>query len=84
MSMRDYSRPVRRSLVQRDLMLGIPPVGLMLLLIVGLFFVYVLSMEIFLIPIVIGYIAMRILTKKDPYFVDIILDHIMQKEKLIP
>ncbi|GHU40321.1 hypothetical protein FACS1894190_07070 [Spirochaetia bacterium] len=83
-NMKEYGTVVHRSLMQRDLMIGIPPMGLLLILLLGVFFMYILELYIMGIPIAVLYIVMRLLTKKDPYLIDIVLDNIMQKDKLIP
>jgi type IV secretory pathway VirB3-like protein len=82
--MKNYSKKVRRSLLQRDLMFGVPAIGLILVVISLVIFVYLFRMY-FLIPFVaILYVVMRHLTSKDPWMVDIILDNIQQKDVFIP
>lgn len=84
MSVRDYSVPVHRSLLQRDLILGIPPIGLLLLLIVGVFTIYILEQYYFAFIIAGSFFVMRYFTKKDPYLIDILVEHVNQKDYLIP
>lgn len=79
-----FRLPVHRSLLQRDLVMGIPSSGLMMLLIGGIFFIYVFRQYWTLAVFVVLYIVMRALTKKDPYYVDILLQHLGQKDHLIP
>jgi len=38
--MREYRQPVRRSLLQREMLGGIPQAGLLLLFIMGIIFIY--------------------------------------------
>ena len=84
MSVRDYSQTVHRSLLQRDLVLGIPAMGMMILLLLGVFTVYVLKQYYFAAIIIVLYFVMKILTKKDPYLIDILIEHINQKDFLVP
>lgn len=84
MSVRDYSQTVHRSLLQRDLVLGIPAMGMMILLLLGVFTVYVLKQYYFAIILIVLYFVMKILTKKDPYLIDILIEHVNQKDFLVP
>lgn len=84
MSVRDYSVPVHRSLIQRELILGIPALGMLALLLVAVFTMYILQQYYFGIFIAILYVVMRILTKKDPYLIDILIEHVNQKDFLVP
>jgi type IV secretory pathway TrbD component len=84
MSVRDYSVTVHRSLLQRDLVLGIPAMGMLVLLLIGVFTMYILKQYYFGIFIAVLYIVMRVLTKKDPYLVDILIEHVNQKDFLVP
>jgi type IV secretory pathway TrbD component len=79
-----YSRKVHRSLLQRELVGGVPEVGLFLLLMLVLIFVFGLELYFMLIPIVILYIIMRVLTKRDPYMIDIVIDNVFQKDVFYP
>jgi type IV secretory pathway TrbD component len=83
-NMSEYARPVHRSLMQRDLLAGIPTAGVVLIILLTAIFVLGLEMYFMLIPIVIIYIIMRALTKRDPWLIDIVLENIMQKERFIP
>jgi len=82
--MNQYKQKVHRSLLQREMIAGIPQAGLFLLFILGLLFIYALKLWFTIIPIALFYFVMRHLTKKDPWFIDIVLDNIMQKDRLIP
>jgi type IV secretory pathway TrbD component len=84
MGAREFSLPVHRSLMQREFVLKIPAAGVLALLLLATFFVYILEQYIAGIPIAALYIAMRALTKKDPYLIDILLEHMNQKDILIP
>ena len=82
--MRAYSIKVRRSLLKRDLMAGVPMMGLVFLLILAVVFIYVLNMYFMVAPIIILYIVMRILTNKDPWMIDMLIDNIQQKDIFLP
>jgi len=82
--MRGYSIKVHRSLFPRELMGGVPTVGLVFILILSVIFLYVLKMYFMIAPIIILYIVMRQLTSKDPWMIDIVLDNIQQKDIFIP
>ena len=83
-NMSHYKNHVHRSLLQRELLGGIPQAGFMILIFIAVIFIYGLRINIAIVPIVILYFVMRTLTKHDPWFIDIVLDNIMQKDKLIP
>lgn len=82
--MRPFSQIVHRSLLQRDLMGGIPQNGLLLLFILGVIFIYGFKFYLMAIPIAILYLIMRSMTKKDNYLIDIMIENIRQKDVLIP
>ena len=83
-NMSPFSKPVHRSLLQREMLGGIPQAGLFILFMLGLIFVYGLQLYVAIVPIVLLYFVMRHLTKKDPWFIDIVLDNINQKDVLLP
>ena len=84
MSAHDFAEPVHRSLIQRDLILGIPSIGMLILLLLGVFTLYYLQQLIFVPIIAVLYIVMRVMTKKDPHLIDIIIEHVNQKDYLVP
>jgi type IV secretory pathway VirB3-like protein len=65
-------------------MAGIPQAGLFILFMLAAVFIYGLELYFMGIPIIILYLVMRALTKKDPWFIDIVLDNIMQKDRFLP
>jgi type IV secretory pathway VirB3-like protein len=79
-----YRRPVRKSLLQRELLLGIPQAGLFILFMLAVVFIYGMELYFMAAPIAVLYVVMRILTSRDQWLIDIVIDHIMQKERLIP
>ena len=80
----EYTKPVHRSLLERELILGIPQMGVLILLFFGFIFLSLLRMYYMVFPLGILYITMRVLTKKDPFMIDILIEHINQKEFLVP
>jgi len=82
--MRPYSKKVHRSLLQRDLMFGVPTTGLMLIFVMAVMFLYVARLWVMAAPIAALYVVMRHLTSKDAWMIDIILDNIQQKDVFIP
>ena len=82
--MTHYKQKVHRSLLQREMLGGIPQAGFLILLMLGLIFIYLLELYISIVPIVLIYFVMRHLSKKDPWFIDFVLNNIMQKDKFIP
>jgi type IV secretory pathway TrbD component len=82
--MRPYKRQVHRSLLDRELMGGVPQAGLFILFLLGVIFIYGLGLYFMIAPIVILYFVMRALTKRDPWLIDIVLENISQKDTFIP
>lgn len=82
--MRPYARKVHRSLLQRELMAGIPQAGLLGLFVLAVIFIYAFSLYFMAIPLAILYLVMRHLTKADPWLIDIVLENIQQKDVFIP
>lgn len=82
--MRPCSIKVHRSLLQRDMFLGIPTMGLMLLFVMLMVFVYAMKVYLFIVPIALLYFIMRFLTSRDPWMIDIVLGSAMQKDVFVP
>ena len=82
--MREYRQPVHRSLLQRELMGGVPQAGLILLFMLAVIFIYGLRLYFAIIPIVILFFVMRYLTKRDQWLIDIVIENISQKDVLLP
>jgi type IV secretory pathway TrbD component len=83
-NMKPYGRQVRRSLLQRELVAGVPQAGLFLLFLLAVVFMYGLELYFMGVPIVILYLVMRALTGRDPWLIDIVLENISQKDLFIP
>jgi type IV secretory pathway TrbD component len=81
---RAFSRPVRRSLLKRELMAGVPQTGLFALFLLGVIFIYGLRLYAAIVPIVLLYFVMRHLTKMDQWLIDIVLENIQQKDRFLP
>jgi type IV secretory pathway VirB3-like protein len=73
-----------KALMQRELIAGVPPLGLLAVILLIVFFVYNLEFYLMLIPIAVFYVVMRILTKRDPFLVDIVFEDIMRKDIYLP
>jgi len=82
--MSQYKKPVHRSLLQREMIGGIPQVGMLLLFMLSVIFLYGFRFYLAIIPIVLLYFVMRFMTKKDQWLIDIVLNNITQKDILIP
>jgi type IV secretory pathway VirB3-like protein len=72
------------ALMQRDLIAGVPPLGMLALLLLVVIFVYNLKFYILLVPIAAMYIVMRLLTKRDPFLVDVVFEDLMRKDIYLP
>jgi type IV secretory pathway TrbD component len=84
-NMSEFKRYVHRSLLQREMLGGIPQQGLLILFILTVVFVYTLRLYFMLIPIIILYVLMRVATKRDQWLIDNFINSIMnEKDKLIP
>jgi type IV secretory pathway VirB3-like protein len=84
LDLRPYARPVRRSLLQRDLIGGIPQAGMLIIFMLVVIFVLGLDMYFMAVPSAVLYLVMRALTKKDQWMIDIVLDNISQKDVYLP
>ena len=81
---RPFSRKVRRSLLNRELMAGVPTIGLILIILLSVVFLYVLRLYFMVAFIIVLYLIMRFLTARDPWLIDIVLNNIQQKDIFIP
>lgn len=80
----DYAIPVHRSLLKRDLILGVSKTAIVILLAATIIMVMGLGQFWFLAVAVGGLIALRFLTKKDEYLVEILLNTIQEPDDLYP
>ena len=78
------SKKVHRSLLQRDLLLGVPAMGLVLVFSLVIFFLYLFRFYVMLVPIALFYVLMRHFTSKDPWMIEILLESIRQKDIFLP
>ena len=83
-SMKPYSKKVRRSLLQRDLTFGVPTLGLVLVVVSFMMFVFLFKIYAAIPFIVFAYAVMRYMTSRDPWMIDMLLDFIQQKDVFIP
>jgi len=82
--MSQFKQPVHRSLFPREMIAGVPQVGLFIILILVMVFVYQARIYWSILFIAAIYFIMRHFTKLDPWFIDIALAWLKQEEKLIP
>jgi len=82
--MRGCSKKVHRSLLQRDLLLGVPTMGLVLILVLAVLFLYLLRWFFMVVPIALVYVVIRHFTSRDPWLIEIILDSIQHKDVFLP
>jgi type IV secretory pathway TrbD component len=82
--MKPFSLPVHRSLLQREMIGGIPQMGILLLFMLAVIFIYGLRLYYTAIPISLLYFVLRHLSKQDPWFIEIIMDNVMQKDRYLP
>ena len=81
---RAHARKVHRSLLQRELLGGVPQAGLILLFVMTVMTVYLFRMYVMLIPVVLSYFTTRHLTRLDPWMIDIVFANIQHKDIYIP
>lgn len=82
--MNRHKQPVRRSLLPREMMGGVPQAGLLVILMLALVFIYGFEIYVAAVPLALLYLVMRHLSKKDQWLIDNLLENIMQKDRLIP
>jgi type IV secretory pathway VirB3-like protein len=78
----DFAIPVRRSVIHRDLMLGIPFIPFVLLAFVTLFMVFSFQQYAFLIITIASWFILRQITKSDEWLLDIVLSSLLQPDEL--
>jgi len=79
-----YKKPVHRSLLPREMIAGVPQVGILILFLLSLLFIYAFRWYFMIVPIVLVYFVMRYLTSKDHWLIDIGLSNAVQKDVYIP
>lgn len=82
--MSQYKMPVHKSLLQREMLAGVPQAGLGILFFLGLVFVYGFRFYFMIVPIALFYFIMRHLTIKDQWYIDMVLSNVMQKDVYLP
>jgi len=78
----DYAIPVRRSIIHRDLWLGIPFIPLMVLGFTTILMVFTFGQIAFLIVTVISWFALKHITKQDEWLLDIVITSLLQPDEL--
>jgi len=78
----DFAIPVRRSVIHRDLMLGIPFIPFVLLAFVTIFMVFSFQQYAFLVITIASWFVLRQITKSDEWLLDIVLSSLLQPDDL--
>ena len=78
----DFAIPVRRSVIHRDLWLGIPFIPLTALGFVTILMVFTFGQIAFLVISVIAWFILRQVTKTDEWLLDIIITSLLQPDEL--
>jgi len=78
----DYAIPVRRSIIHRDLWLGIPFIPLMILGFTTILMVFTFGQIAFLVVTVISWFALKHITKQDEWLLDIVVTSLLQPDEL--
>ena len=78
----DYAIPVRRSIIHRDLWLGIPFIPLMVLGFITILMVFTFGQIAFLVITLIAWFVLKQITKKDEWLLDIIIISLLQPDEL--
>ena len=82
--MRGYNKNVHKSLFQRDLFLGVPTMGLVLVFCMSAVFLYLFHWFFMTPIIVLIYVLMRYFTSVDPWYIEMVIDYIQQKDVYVP
>jgi type IV secretory pathway VirB3-like protein len=78
----DFAIPVRRSVIHRDLMLGIPFVPFVLLAFITIFMVFSFQQYVFLVITAASWFILRQITKSDEWLLDVVLSSLLQPDDL--
>jgi type IV secretory pathway VirB3-like protein len=78
----DYAIPVRRSVIHRDLWLGIPFIPLLTLGFVTILMVFTFGQFAFLVITVIAWFVLKQITKQDEWLLDIVMTALLQPDEL--
>ena len=78
----DYAIPVRRSIIHRDLWLGIPFIPLLTLGFVTILMVFTFGQFAFLVITVISWFVLKQITKHDEWLLDIVMTSLLQPDEL--
>jgi type IV secretory pathway VirB3-like protein len=78
----DYAIPVRRSIIHRDLWLGIPFIPLLTLGFVTILMVFTFGQFAFLVITVVAWFVLNQITKQDEWLLDIVMTALLQPDEL--
>lgn len=77
----EFSIPVHRSIIRRDLWLGIPFIPLMLLIFISIIVILGAEQFAFIAVTIIVWFVLRSMTKKDEWQLDIMLSALLQPDE---
>lgn len=78
----DYAIPVRRSIIHRDLWLGMPFIPLMGLGFATIIMVFTFGQFAFLAVTVVSWFALKQITRHDEWLLDIVMASLLQPDEL--
>jgi len=78
----DFAIPVRRSIIHRDLWLGIPFIPLLALGFITIIMVFSFGQFAFLVITVISWFVLKQITKHDEWLLDIVITSLLQPDEL--
>ena len=81
-ALHEFTLPVRRSIIRRDLWVGIPMVPLMVIVFLTILFVLTFEKWAFLLVTVVLIILARKITKQDEWLLDIIIFSMFQPDQM--
>lgn len=82
MTIRDFSLPVHRSIMKRDLYIGIPLIPLLIMIFITLIMVLDLGQLAFIPIAVVILMVLKYLTDQDEWLLDIVLLSLFQPDRL--
>jgi type IV secretory pathway VirB3-like protein len=78
----DYAIPVHRSIIHRDLWIGVPLLPLVLLGMITILMVFNFNQPAFLVITVIIWYILKSITKNDEWLLDIVISSLLQPDEL--
>ena len=81
-TLQDFAIPVHRSIIKRDLYMGVPLLPLMIVLLLTVVMIFSFRQFAFIAISIILIIILREVTKKDEYLLDILIMHLLDPDEL--